>query len=259
MTQQTGETRLLEDDTLMRAAAEPISEQTERAEQSASPVVAGVQLEIDCAGTLWWPDERLLVVSDLHLEKGSSHAERGMLIPPYDTAATLAKLAVVIARRDPARVISLGDSFHDRRAASRLSGPDLDALTAIMQGRDWIWISGNHDPEAPDDLDGTCTAELAIGPLVFRHEPRAGNAPGEIAGHLHPAARVRARGRSVRRRCLASDGHRAILPAFGAYTGGLNLRSRPFDSLFDASSLNAWMLGDDAVYRVPLKRLSPGV
>ena len=260
MTEQTGGTTWPEDDTLMRAAAEPVAGRSGDAGAPGSPVVAGVKLEIDCAGTLWWADERLLVVSDLHLEKGSSHAGKGMLIPPYDTAATLARLAAVIARRDPARVVSLGDSFHDRTAASRLSRPDLDALTAIMRGRDWVWISGNHDPEAPDGLGGTCTAELGIGPLVFRHEPRAGrDAGGEIAGHLHPAARVRARGRSVRRRCLASDGHRAILPAFGAYTGGLNVRSGAFDGLFDTTRLNAWMLGDGAVYRVPHKRLSAGI
>ena len=187
MTERTGGTTWPEDDTLMRAAAEPVAGRSGDAGAPGSPVVAGVKLEIDCAGTLWWADERLLVVSDLHLEKGSSHAGKGMLIPPYDTAATLARLAAVIARRDPARVVSLGDSFHDRTAASRLSRPDLDALTAIMRGRDWVWISGNHDPEAPDGLGGTCIAELGIGPLVFRHEPRAGrDAGGEIAGHLHP-------------------------------------------------------------------------
>ena len=113
------------------------------------------------------------------------------MLPPYDTVATLSRLASVIARHDPRIVIALGDSFHDRTAHERLSAPDREAIAALQARRDWIWISGNHDPALPSDLGGTVASEVAIGPIVFRHEPTG--AIGEIAGHLHPKARVATR------------------------------------------------------------------
>ena len=111
-------------------------------------MVADVTFVADLSGALFWQEQRLLVVSDLHLEKGSSFATRGVLLPPYDTVATLSRLAAVIARHDPRMVIALGDSFHDRNAHERLSAPDREALSAMQARRDWIWISGNHDPGA---------------------------------------------------------------------------------------------------------------
>ena len=214
--------------------------------------VAGVTFTADLAGALFWHEERLLIVSDLHLEKGSSFARRGVLLPPFDTAATLAQLAAVIARHDPRTVIALGDSFHDRTAHERLSSDDRDALSALQARRDWIWISGNHDPELPRDFGGTVADEVAIGPIVFRHEPTG--AVGEIAGHLHPKARVSTRGRSVERRCFASDGERAVMPAFGAYTGGLSIRDVAFAAIFQTLAFTAQVLGDRRVHTIAASR-----
>ena len=157
--------------------------------------IAGATFLADLSGALFWKEQSLLVVSDLHLEKGSSFAARGVLLPPYDTVATLSRLAAVIARHDPRMVIALGDSFHDRDAHERLSVPDRDALAALQARRDWIWISGNHDPALPSDLGGVVAREVAIGAIMFRHEPTG--AAGEIAGHLHPKARVPTRGRTM--------------------------------------------------------------
>ena len=125
--------------------------------------IAGVTLTADISGALFWDEQSLLVVSDLHLEKGSSFAARGILLPPYDTVATLSRLAAVVARHDPRMVIALGDSFHDRDAHERLSESDRDALSALQGRRDWIWISGNHDPRLPRDLGGVVATEVAIG------------------------------------------------------------------------------------------------
>jgi DNA ligase-associated metallophosphoesterase len=214
--------------------------------------VAGVTFVADLAGALFWEDERLLIVSDLHLEKGSSFAMRGVLLPPFDTAATLARLSAVIARHDPRTVIALGDSFHDREAHARLSPDDREALSALQARRDWIWISGNHDPALPRDLGGVVADEVAIGPIVFRHEPTG--AVGEIAGHLHPKARVSTRGRSVERRCFASDGERAVMPAFGAYTGGLSIRDVAFAAIFQTMAFTAHVLGDRRVHTIAASR-----
>jgi DNA ligase-associated metallophosphoesterase len=211
-----------------------------------------VTLVADLSGAFFWEAERLLVVSDLHLEKGSSYAARGVLLPPYDTVATLARLSAVIARHDPRTVIALGDSFHDRNAHARLSAPDRQAITALQARRDWIWISGNHDPALPPDLGGMVASEVAIGAIAFRHEPTG--AAGEIAGHLHPKARVTTRGRSVERRCFACDGARAVMPAFGAYTGGLNIRDAAFTKIFQTLGFMAHVLGDNRMHAISASR-----
>ena len=218
--------------------------------------VAGVVLEAFAEGVLWWADRRMLVVADLHLEKGSSYARRGQLLPPYDTAETLARLARLVTRLEPAVVVALGDSFHDGEGAARLSARDGDALRGLQRGREFVWIAGNHDPDRPHGLAGTHCDMLAVGPVTFRHEPLAG-AAGEIAGHLHPSARVAGRGKSVRRKCFAGDGHRLVLPAFGAYAGGLNVLDRAFAGLFAAATFRAFMLGEERVYPVGRKALRP--
>jgi DNA ligase-associated metallophosphoesterase len=214
--------------------------------------IAGIDMIADLSGALFWAEERLLVVSDLHLEKGSSFAARRVLLPPYDTAATLAKLRAVIARHDPRTVIALGDSFHDRDAHRRLDAADRATLNELQARRDWIWIAGNHDPVLPREIGGTVAGEVHMGPLTFRHEPTG--AQGEIAGHLHPKARVNRRGRSVERRCFASDGTRAVMPSFGAYTGGLSIRDEAFKAIFQTSAFMAHLLGDRQVHRITAAR-----
>jgi hypothetical protein len=214
--------------------------------------IADVEICADLSGALYWEAERLLIVSDLHLEKGSSYAMRGVLLPPYDTVATLGRLGAVIARHDPRVVIALGDSFHDRDAHGRLSDGNRDILAALQLRRDWIWISGNHDPALPPDLGGVVASEVAIGAVVFRHEPTG--AVGEIAGHLHPKARVSTRGRSVERRCFASDGERVVMPAFGAYAGGLNIRDAAFARLFPTLGFVAHVLGDHRLHTIAASR-----
>jgi hypothetical protein len=203
----------------------------------------------DACGALWHEGERTLTVADLHLEKGSSLARRGQLLPPYDTPATLAALASVIARYDPGRVVSLGDGFHDAQGAARLRDDCRATLRALQAGRDWIWVRGNHDPSAPADLPGEHAESCDIAGVEARHEPRSHlGAKAEIAGHLHPVARILARGAGVRRRCFAADGRRCVLPAFGAYAGGLDLRDRAFAGLFDASRLEAIVIGSERLH-----------
>jgi DNA ligase-associated metallophosphoesterase len=211
-----------------------------------------VELAADAAGALYWPEHELLAVADLHLEKGSSFARRGVLLPPYDTAATLVRLAMLIARYAPRVVVALGDSFHDGGGPARLADTDRATLKGLQRGRDWIWITGNHDPEPAEGIGGRFLASFTQGGLTFRHEP-AENATAEIAGHLHPVARVVRRGRAVSRRCFAADGARVVMPAFGAYAGGLNVRHRAFARLFSTLSFTAHMLGERRVYAVAAK------
>jgi uncharacterized protein len=220
--------------------------------------LAGEAVVCDLSGALYLPADRMLVVSDLHLEKGSSFARRGMMLPPYDTLATLRMLGEVIARYDPATVVSLGDGFHDDEAAARMPPAWRDMLVAMTVGRRWIWIAGNHDPSHPADLPGEALSELALGALSLRHEPLRGCATGEVAGHLHPGGRIVRRGRSVRRACFITDGERLILPAFGAYAGALNVLDRAFHGLFRPERLLALMLGDARLYPIAGSALFPG-
>ncbi|NBC20508.1 MAG: ligase-associated DNA damage response endonuclease PdeM [Alphaproteobacteria bacterium] len=203
-------------------------------------------------GALWWPDTATLIVSDLHLEKGSSYAARGQMLPPYDTHRTLSGVERLCRALLPHRVISLGDSFHDRSAETRLDAACCERIRALTSAHDWLWVEGNHDPDPPAHLGGRAEKRVTLGALSLCHEPTG--ARGEIAGHLHPAARVRGRGRSVRRRCFASDGERLVMPAFGAFTGGLNVRDAAFASLFPGG-LIAFMLGQDRVFAMASRKL----
>lgn len=225
---------------------------------SLSVRIAGEACVLRCSGAMWVPAYGALIVADLHLEKGSAFAVRGQLLPPYDSRATLDKLEAEIAELDPAMVVLLGDSFHDTKAIPRMAAEDRARLDRLAAGRDWLWLEGNHDREAlardadaAARLPGRIVGDMALGPLRLTHEPEPLTADddrrGEVAGHLHPAARVAAYGRGVRRPCFVTDGSRIVLPAFGAFTGGLNVRDPAIADLFAAPPLAA-ALGRDRVH-----------
>jgi DNA ligase-associated metallophosphoesterase len=226
--------------------------------EAVETLLAGARLVCDPSGVLYAPEERLLVVSDLHLEKGAAFARRGMMLPPYDTAVTLDLLEAALTRYRPARVISLGDSFHDRNGAALMPTAFRDTLRRLMAGRDWVWISGNHDPEPPAFVGGETRQEIAVGPWTFRHEPSAAYRAGEVAGHLHPVARVANGARSTRGACFASDSARMIMPSFGVTTGGLNVLDRAFHGLFDLAKAKAYVIGLTRIYPIGFRSLSAG-
>ena len=217
--------------------------------------VRGTEVVMRASGALWIDGERTLVVADLHLEKGSSYARRGQMLPPYDTRETLGRLEAEVAATGASTVILLGDTFHDRTSEDRLAADDAERLRALARGRTLIWVIGNHDADGPRALPGEVADELALAGLVLRHEPQAGPQPGEIAGHLHPAARVRAPRGTIRRRCFVTDAERAVLPAFGAYAGGLNVRDGAFAGLFVRPPL-AGALGPARVRAVGWRQLA---
>lgn len=216
--------------------------------------LAGEMLTPLAEGALWWQARGVLAVSDLHLEKGSNYAAAGQMLPPYDTGATLARVEKLCAALMPQTVISLGDSFHDRRSEQRLPAEYAERIRALTGAYDWVWVEGNHDPDPPAHLGGRAAKVLRLGPLVFRHEPE-GEA-GEVAGHLHPVAKVAGRGRSVRRRCFASDGARLVMPAMGAFAGGLNILDAAFARVFPEGCM-AFAIGEARVYGVAQKNLLP--
>lgn len=199
---------------------------------SAAMAVNGAEVLMRPSGALWLESERALVVADLHLEKGSAYAVRGQMLPPYDTRETLDRLDAEVEALNPRVTILLGDTLHDGSAITRIAPDDRARIADMARRTTLIWITGNHDPEGSGDLAGETAVEVGLSKLILRHEPSPVPTAGEAAGHLHPCARVRSRMGSVRRRCFVTDGERLILPAFGAYAGGLNVRDAAFAHLF---------------------------
>ena len=180
---------------------------------------------------LFWPREQALLVADLHLEKGSFFARFGQMVPPYDSRETLERVALEIRRTGARRVITLGDNFHDSDGASRLEPHACGMLEALTKAVDWIWITGNHDAAMEANCGGSLVEELDIGGVILRHRAKAGETRPELSGHYHPRLQLTVRQRRIRRPCAVvsanenADGSRSgrmILPAFGAYTGGMD-------------------------------------
>ena len=222
---------------------------------SLSVRVMGELCVLRCSGALWLPAHGTLVAGDLHLEKGSAFAARGQMLPPYDSRATLDRLEAEIAGLKPERVVLLGDSFHDSRSIGRMAADDRERLDRLAFGLDWVWLEGNHDREALTAADadavsrlpGRIVGEMRLGALFLTHEPMPDAEAGEVAGHLHPCARVVAHARMVRRPCFVTDGRRLILPAFGAFTGGLNVKDAAIAGLFPERPM-VGALGKDRVH-----------
>lgn len=212
--------------------------------------ISGLAFVADVSGALYWPAEDALIVADLHLEKGSAFAARGLMLPPYDTAATLERLAATLDAYPAATVICLGDSFHDCAAADRMGEADRQTLAILQEGRRWLWLNGNHDPEIAACFGGEVAHELEIAGITFRHTPLAGRVTHEIAGHLHPAARVSFHGHVIRRPCFVGNGNRLVLPAFGTYAGGLNVLDEAFAPLFGLDGLSVLVMGQEGLYPI---------
>jgi uncharacterized protein len=203
---------------------------------------------LDLTGAMYLPEHDALLVADLHFEKGSSFARRGMMLPPYDTRETLMALSDAVFRFDPKTVIALGDSFHDIGGPDRLGDDERKALAEVQAGREWIWVTGNHDRILPDSIGGQVVEEMALGSLTLRHEPLPGE-QAEVAGHLHPVGKVVMRGRSTRRRCFLTDGRRCVMPALGAYAGGLNACDAAFKPLFP-NGFTAHLIGTERIFAI---------
>jgi DNA ligase-associated metallophosphoesterase len=180
-------------------------------------------------GALFWPAQSLLLVADLHFEKGSHFARRGWLLPPHDSLDTLQRLAAAVARTGCRRVAALGDSFHDTGGVGRMQPAARSLLQALIGATDWAWITGNHDAASAGELGGAVVHEIALQGIMLRHEAELRQAAPEISGHYHPKVSLALRtGRRVSRRCIALAPGRMVLPAYGAYAGGLSVDDPAF-------------------------------
>lgn len=217
--------------------------------------ISGRSMIADRSGALYWPSEDALIIADMHLEKGSHFARKGQMLPPYDTRATLIALAEAIDKFEAENIIALGDSFHDVDGPSRMQPDDRKILRFMQEDCDWYWITGNHDAVLPETLSGHVVSELSVGGLTLRHEPAPGPATHEIAGHMHPAAKISLYGHMLRRPCFAGNGRRMVLPAFGAFTGGLNVLDDAFLPIFGNDGFSVCMMGHEGLYPIATRLL----
>ena len=216
----------------------------------------GHSFEVAGDAALYWPEHKMLVVSDLHLEKASAYAAGGQMLPPYDSLATLEQVAALLRQFRPATVISLGDNFHDTDGERRLQGSAAALLQQLVTSVRWIWVTGNHDPDVQGHWGGEAVESLPCGNVIFRHEALGEEEGPEISGHFHPKFRQAVRGRHVSRRCFVRSARKLVMPAFGALTGGLDVRDPALIAAFactDAEKIEALVPTRDgiALFNVP--------
>jgi len=184
----------------------------------------GQTFEIAGQAALYWRAQDALLVSDLHLEKASAFALYGQMLPPYDSVSTLEEIAALCRIYRPAKIISLGDNFHDDDGEHRLAQDAAALLVDLACNTEWIWITGNHDRAVSGIWGGKAFDELTVSGITLRHEAQGGDPNPEISGHFHPKFRQVLRGRMVKRRCFVRTPRKLIMPAFGALTGGLDVQ-----------------------------------
>jgi DNA ligase-associated metallophosphoesterase len=211
---------------------------------------ADKQFIADAIGTLFWPQQKTLVVSDLHLEKASFLAQHGNPIPRHDSRKTLNNLNEVITNYCPEILICLGDSFHDVGAWSRLSDQEREVLnTLIGTVKEWIWILGNHDPHIPEVLDGQQLKSLSLDGVLFCHEPELiTTEKAQVFGHFHPKMQKKVARHQMTGRCFMYGETKMVMPAFGAYTGGLNIEDPVFEEYFDVRKAAKLQLYQDKIF-----------
>lgn len=205
------------------------------------------------SGAVFWPRENALLVADLHLEKGSFFARFGQMLPPYDSRETLERVALAVRESGARRVLCLGDSFHDAGGAERLEPHAAGMLSALTRATDWVWITGNHDEGAQPAEGGAMVRELNIGGIALRHQAHAGEAGLELSGHFHPKLRLTVRGRHIVRPCAVASDNRLVLPAFGAFTGGMDAADPAIlAALQPARAIRALVPTRERLVQVPL-------
>ena len=220
---------------------------------------AGEELVLTSGHALYWPREQALLVADLHLEKGSWYAKQGQMLPPYDSRETLERIADAVKATGARRVITLGDNFHDDAGTHRLDPYAAGMLEALTRSLDWVWITGNHDEDMQRAFGAQVASEIEIGGIVLRHEARPGEVRAELSGHYHPKMRLKVRSRHIARPCAVVSrtamAERMILPAFGAYTGGMDAGAPEIlAALQPASTIDAVLPAKGKLVRFPLWR-----
>jgi hypothetical protein len=221
------------------------------AEATSEPVaVCGRQFIADSSGALYWPSQGTLLVADLLMRDCTAHHGNGRAPPPPDLRGTLIRLAEVMDRYAPARVIALGDGVDGGGAAARMSAENLEILRILQEEREWIWLTDRAGVGIAPQLGGSACGAIELSGITLRHRPTRSWATHEIAAAMRPAARLSIYGYSIRRACFVGNGRRLVMPAFGTYAGGVNVLDDAFRPLFAGTAMAVWLLGQEGPYPV---------
>lgn len=214
--------------------------------------LGGQQFVLNHEGILFWPEENIAVASDLHLEKGSHFALHGQLIPVHDSVETLRVLLSALEIFGMEKLILLGDTFHDQQGYDRMNNKARNLFKKLCESHEVIWIKGNHDgafvPPHVGDFE-----EFKVRNMTFRHEATKDD-HHEISGHYHPKANIKYKGARISRSCFIEDGTRMIMPAFGKFTGGFDIREDAIAQFFP-KDFTAHLLGKDSIYSIPSSKI----
>lgn len=211
---------------------------------------------IDAMGAIYLPEQDLLIVADLHFEKGSFLSQHFSPLPRYDSRATLDKLNKLQVRYHPQTILCAGDSFHDSQSVDRLASEDFTQLTELIERvSQWVWVLGNHDPDIPVSVPGLVVDQWHIKlqsglQVVCRHES-IDDGSAEIIGHFHPKGRFTLSGRLFGGKCLLISKRRIIMPSMGQYTGGLDINDDAILTLIPESARQAYLLYQGKVFALP--------
>jgi DNA ligase-associated metallophosphoesterase len=175
---------------------------------------------------------KLLVISDLHLGKGFSFIKKGFNVPPYDIDDTIDKLEEIINLFRPNRVIALGDNVHEFNSLENINHKILSRINILVKKYNFIWILGNHDKSLINinHLEGNFIDTYSEKDFFFTHIKNDSNKKNlfELSGHYHPKYALKVNKLSYYYKCFVLGKRFCILPSFGTYTGGLNVKSREF-------------------------------
>lgn len=184
----------------------------------------GETVELLASRAMHWPAARTLFVADVHLGKAAAFRAGGVPVPRGATARDLGRLGALIESTGARTLVVLGDFLH--AAAGRV--PALDR--AFMAWRtqhaavDLRLVRGNHDEHAGDPPRHWRIDVVAephpLPPFLACHRPQSPPTGYALCGHVHPGVWVSGRAReSARLPCFLLGPRRALLPAFGRFTG----------------------------------------
>ena len=209
-------------------------------------------LQICKEGVLFWLEKEIAIVSDLHLEKGSSYASSGQYIPPYDSEETLLKLLDILNNYRVKKVILLGDTFHDKDAFLRMTPKVRFLFEDFTKKYEVIFILGNHENKIK--IEGIkFHQEYIVDDIHFLHEAIQKNI-NQISGHFHPVASIKVSSKKITGKCLIHSNNHIILPSFGEFTGGLNIND-PVLKPFISEDYNIYFLTKKSIYKFSNKEI----
>jgi DNA ligase-associated metallophosphoesterase len=204
------------------------------------------EFKINNDGILFWLEKKIAIISDLHLEKGSSFASSGQFIPPYDSEETLKKLINFLKTHEVQTIILLGDTFHDGGALNRMSCKVKLIFDSLVENYEIIFVLGNHENKMKSPYIKFYERYI-VDDIHFLHEAVL-EKKYQISGHFHPVASLKINSKKITEKCLIHSENHIIMPAFGEFTGGLNINNPVFKPFLN-SNYYIYFLTKKSVYK----------